>query len=138
MKNLRLIPDILRHEPIVKAIFTYDRELIALVKSQKGARWSQTLQSWYFSKKDFQLNSFYQSLQGKVYLDYSKLNENTSSHTPKNIISKAPKNTVVLPKAYKEQLILKRYSQNTIKTYCSCFLRFMAFFKNQSIDSLTK
>jgi hypothetical protein len=58
MKNLRLIPDILRHEPIVKAIFTYDRELIALVKSQKGARWSQTLQSWYFSKKDFQLNSF--------------------------------------------------------------------------------
>ena len=138
MKNLRLIPDILRHEPIVKAIFTYDRELIALVKSQKGARWSQTLQSWYFSKKDFQLNSFYQSLQGKVYLDYSQLNENTSSYTPKNIVSKAPKNTVVLPKAYKEQLILKRYSQNTIKTYCSCFLRFMAFFKNQSIDSLTK
>ena len=37
MKNLRLIPDIHQHEPIVKAIFAYDRELIALVKSQKGA-----------------------------------------------------------------------------------------------------
>ena len=33
MKNLRLIPDIHQHEPIVKAIFAYDRELIALVKS---------------------------------------------------------------------------------------------------------
>ena len=48
MNNLRLIPDTHRHEPIVKASFTYDRELIALVKAQKGARWSQTLRSWYF------------------------------------------------------------------------------------------
>jgi len=52
MKNLRLIPDIHQHESIVKAIFAYDRELIALVKSQKGALWSQSLQSWYFNLKN--------------------------------------------------------------------------------------
>ena len=53
IKNLRFVPDIHRHEPIVKASFAYDRELIALGKSQKGARWSQSLQSWCFSKKKF-------------------------------------------------------------------------------------
>ena len=138
MKNLRLIPDIHQHEPIVKAIFAYDRELIALVKSQKGALWSQSLQSWYFSKKDFQLSSFYQALKGKVYLDYSKLNTNAPKAPPKRITSKTAKNNIALPKAYNEQLILKRYSQNTIKTYSSCFLKFMGFFEKKSIDLLTK
>ena len=53
MQNLRLIPDIHRQKPIVKASFAYNRELIALIKSQKGARWSQSLRSWYFPTKEF-------------------------------------------------------------------------------------
>ena len=36
MKNLRLIPDFHRQHAIVKAEFAFDKELIALVKSQKG------------------------------------------------------------------------------------------------------
>ena len=65
MKNLRLVPDTHRHEPIVKASFAYDRELIALIKSQKGARWSQTLQSWYFFKKRFSIKFFLSSFKRK-------------------------------------------------------------------------
>ena len=74
-------------------------------------------------------------MKGKIYVDYSKLKDNTS--TPKSIISKPSKKTIALPE-YEEQLILKRSSQNTIKTYSSCFLKFMAFFENKSIDLLTK
>ena len=36
MKNLRLTPDFHRQHAIVKAEFAFDKELIALVKSQKG------------------------------------------------------------------------------------------------------
>ena len=138
MKNLRLISDIHQHEPIVKAIYAYDRELIALVKSQKGALWSQSFHSWCFSKKDFQLRSIYQALKGKVYLDYSKLNTSAPRAPPKRTTSKTAKNNIALPKAYNEQLILKRYSQNIIKTYSSCFLKFMSFFEGKSIDALSK
>ena len=138
MKNLRLIPDIHRDQKIVKAAFAYDRELISIVKLQKGARWSQTLQSWYFLKKKFQLNSFYQALKGKVYVDYSQLNTNTPKASQKRTTPKTAKKAISLPIAYKEQLILKRYSQNTTKTYSSCFLKFMVFFENKSIDLLTK
>lgn len=134
MDTLRLVPDTHRHELIVKANFAYDRELIALIKSQKGVRWSKTLQSWYFLKKDFQLNSFCQALKGKVYLDYSQLNRDNPT---KRTTSKPAKKTIALPSAYHEQLILKRYSQNTLKTYSSCFLKFMAFFENKPIDLLT-
>lgn len=141
MKNLRLLPATHKEQEIIKALFAYDKEVIALVKSQKGARWSQTLQSWYFPKKEFQLNSFYQALKGFVFIDYSKLKQQHSA--PSSIIAKktTPRESkicILLPQEYKEQLILKRYSQNTIKTYCSCFLKFMNFFKGQSIDHLSK
>ena len=53
MKDLRLLPTIYKHQAIVKVDFDFDKELIALVKAQKGARWSQTLCSWYFPKKEF-------------------------------------------------------------------------------------
>jgi len=52
MKNLRFIPDIYSCQPINKAAFAFDRALMALVKSQPSARWPQTLQSWYFLKRN--------------------------------------------------------------------------------------
>ena len=82
MKNLRLLPEFHRKEQIVKADFINDEALISLVKAQKGARWSKTLKCWYFPKADFNLNTFYQSLKGKAYIDYSKL-KLTSSPTKK-------------------------------------------------------
>ena len=48
MQTLQLIPAVHQQQPIVKAIFAYDKEIIGLVKSQKGARWSQTMETWYF------------------------------------------------------------------------------------------
>ena len=52
MNNLQLIPDIHRPQNIFKATFAYDWELIAFIKSNNEVRWSQMLQSGYFSKKD--------------------------------------------------------------------------------------
>ena len=136
MKSLRLLPELHRKEQIVKADFIYDETLIALVKAQKGARWSQTLKCWYFLKADFNLNTFYQSLKGKAYIDYSKLKQ-TSSPTKKTTPAKS-KPTLKLPKAYLEQLVIKRYSKNTVKTYSSCFLKFRLFFKHQKLETLNK
>ena len=73
MNNLRLIPDIRHRQPIIKAVFAYDRELIALVKAQKGARWSQTLRSWYFPQKDFKLHVFCQAMKSNAFVDYQHL-----------------------------------------------------------------
>ncbi len=138
MKNLRLLPDIHRQQKIIKAAFAYDRELITLIKSQKSARWSQSLQSWYFPKKDFQLNRFYQSFKGKAFIDYSQLQKKSSTAPLSKKVPKESKPEIQLPKGFKEQLILKRYSQNTVKTYCSCLLKFKDHFKGQDIDSLSK
>ena len=138
MKNLRLLTDFHRQQAIVKATFAYDRELIDLVKKQEGARWSQSLKTWYFIKKDFQLNRFFQSFKGKVFIDYSQLQKISSTAPFSKKFPKESKPEIQLPKGFEEQLILKRYSQNTVKTYCSCLLKFKGHFKGQDIDSLSK
>lgn len=137
MTSLQLIPVLHKQQPIVKVIFPYNKDLIALVKHQKGARWSQTLQSWYFLKEEFQLNPFYNALKGVAFIDYSRLKLKSSPAPIKKAFSKK-KVALQLPKEYKEQLVLKRYSQNTIKTYSSCFLKFMLFFKNQKLETIGK
>lgn len=129
MKNLRLIPDIHRQEHIVKANFAFDKELIALVKKQTGVRWSQTLKCWYFSKADFNLNTFYKNFEGSAFIDYSQLKQQS------DLIKKT---TIKIPKEYLEQLVLKRYSQNTVKTYCSCFQKFITHFMGRDIECLSK
>ena len=95
MKNLRLIPDIHRQQHIVKANFAFDKELIALVKKQTGVRWSQTLKCWYFSKADFNLNTFYKNFEGSTFIDYSQLKQQS------DLIKKT---TIKIAKEYLEQL----------------------------------
>lgn len=85
-----------KNQAIVKAHFAFDREIIALVRNLEGARWSQTLQSWYFPKADFNLNTLYQSCKGKVFIDYSRLKQ--ASLPIKKTVSEPPKPIVNIPK----------------------------------------
>ena len=138
IKNLQLTPHIHKKQAIIRADFAYDRVLVDLVKKQKGVRWSQSLKAWYFIEKDFQLNRFYQALKGIAFIDYSQLKKPFPRSSLSKKSSKEFKSEIQLPKGFKEQLILKRYSQNTVKTYCSCLLKFKDYFKGQKIDSLSK
>lgn len=53
MKNLLLVPNFHRQQTIIKTNFTFNKELIVLVKTLKEARWGKTLNSRYFPKKEF-------------------------------------------------------------------------------------
>ena len=60
MNNLRLIPDVYRLQPLIKANFSFGKEMIVLINQQK-VRWSQLPRSWYFpkiSKKEVLLKTY--------------------------------------------------------------------------------
>ncbi|MHC1706091.1 MAG: site-specific tyrosine recombinase/integron integrase [Bacteroidales bacterium] len=42
------------------------------------------------------------------------------------------------PDAYIEKLRVKRYSENTIKTYCDCFREFINYFNNKNLSEITE
>ena len=49
MNNLRLIPDVYRLQPLIKANFSFGKEMIVLINQQK-VLWSQLPRSCIFQK----------------------------------------------------------------------------------------
>jgi len=138
MKTIQLRPNNLRNEPIIMVQFPFDKELIGCVKTIENTRWSQTLSSWYVKKKDFNLHRVFSVFKSIAYVDYSAL-KTTKDHTilKEHVKRKAYAKTPI-PNAYIEHLKLKRYSENTIKTYVSELKKFSAFYASRDLDTLTR
>ena len=110
--------------------FTYDKELIQLSKSI-GCRWSKSERVWYLYRSRRNLELIKSVFKNRAEITF------LNPQTPKKDI---PKKRVVkkqAPEAYKNLLIRKRYSPNTIRTYTIMFEGFMAYFSDKKVDELT-
>lgn len=58
---------------IVKLEFSYNEDLIRLVKNIRGARWNSFYRWWYVEKRAGLLDEVLGIFKGKAYLDYKAL-----------------------------------------------------------------
>lgn len=61
------------HREVVKLEFSYSEELVKLVKSVPGAKWSSFYRMWYIEKRAGLLKEVMNCFKGKAYLDYKSL-----------------------------------------------------------------
>ena len=110
-----------RDKHVILIRFDKDAELIARVKKLKGARWSSTLKAWYVPD----------------VAEYRKrfgLAEAKESEEIKRIEEKIhPVNREAFGRMM-DQLKLKSYSANTIKTYRNEFMQLLVVLKSHSVD----
>lgn len=109
-----------QQQPVLWLRFDYDRAKINVIKAL-GARWSQSQKCWYL--KD------------------SKYNRELAGLPPKTIgkdalIRISPINQAALQRM-EEQLLLKAYSPNTIRTYTIEFAQLLYLLKEVDVNSLT-
>lgn len=137
----------------IKLVFDYDQELIDLVKQLEGIKWSKTNKCWYILNNPDNLKKvIFITSKNEIILDkdeFFKHSQNdkvvsaTSNLKPINKIEKnKPKiikkeKLIECPKEYLEKLKLKRYSENTIKTYSWLFTEFINFYPDKDIDLIT-
>ena len=138
MKTILLRPHNLRNEPIIMVQFPFDKELIGCVKTIENTRWSQTLNSWYMKKKDFNLHPVFNVFKGIAYVDYSALKTTKDRTVLKERVKRKAYAKTPIPNAYIEHLKLKRYSENTIKSYVSEFKKFSSYFSKHNLETLDK
>lgn len=112
--NARLI----RHhgEIRIAVIFEKNKELIARIKQFEGSKWSQTLQLWHVPDTEanrirFKLKTIQESMPSEEGI---LAIENFSRH-----------------------LKSKRYSQNTIKSYCDALQSFLVFYREKPVKDIT-
>lgn len=151
-RSIELVPGYLHNELIVKIHFEFNRKIIEIIKTFPGRRWNKESRYWYIPRCDFNLSTFINHLDTLASIDYSALEAFDNGvylslpephsateghkHTKKFEESiETPK--IELPTEYLEMLIRKRYSQNTVKTYVSCFRSFMLEFIDKKLDSIT-
>src|SRR5690554_1336901 len=109
-----------KNRNVIWISFPYDPVLVAALKSVAKAYWSQSNRKWYVAD-----NAHHRKLFG-IEVDYVA---RSAQHI-------SPFNLQAL-KRYVEQLKLKGYSPNTIKTYAAEFTQLLKTIKNHRVDDLT-
>jgi len=120
-ENYTFEPGTHKGKDVIWISFEYNPLLIAQLRNNFKAYWSRSNKKWYVADI-----SHYRELfgLGNKYFSQSKLNE-VSAENRKEL------------QRYIEQLQLKGYSPNTIKTYSNELIQLLKILKNRKVGDLT-
>ncbi len=141
-KTVKLIKDQHRGQEILKLEFEYDKLLIEKVKAI-GCKWSQSKKCWYLPFEQEGYKKVIGVFKGVAWVDATALFEgkkpieNRLVQPEDNKALKPSVSKIVLPQEYMDKLKRKRYSESTIKTYCSLFKHYMAYLSPIKIEQAT-
>lgn len=137
MKRIYLNKTIRNGKPIIMVEFDKrDEEIIALVKSFPERKWCNEGQFLYVPNNPKIVNEIFAICKGKLWVDITRLKSKPSPNKPikpKVIIPKGP-----IPAKYIQSLKERRYSKNTLNTYCDLFSQFVGHFKDKDLNSITR
>ena len=118
----------------------YDKDFPKLMKQVPGSRWTPQEKCWHFpyhkkSYEAFRLVFKEVEIEEKESPDFGLRIEKKLDEKGKNLLSEKQK---LLLNTVEKQLILRRYSRSTIKTYKSFFIQFLLFIKTNNPEELEK
>ncbi|WP_310558062.1 site-specific integrase [Flavobacterium sp.] len=109
-----------RKEKRIAVYFEKNAELIARIKQVEGARWSQSLMAWHLPDTD-----------------ENRLRFKIASSDGKSALSQIKESNQLVLKRFIEEIQLKGYSANTLKTYRNEFGIYLNFLKEIPAESCT-
>jgi len=118
--------------------FKFDKELISLVKSLPGARWSKQKKCWHIADSRGVVSELLEVFRGKAWIDFSSLKseirmpvENKGKiNVPKPQMLSSEDNEIL--ENFRKWMAHKRYSPSTINTYNDSLRAFVRFIKPKS------
>ena len=133
-------------ERCIGILFYPNKILQALVKELPGVSWSKQHKVIYVPNTPGHLNTIYEKFRGVAWINgryfYRNKPVNTQGDGNGDISwvykRKLTKDHRSCPDAYLQKLQLKKYANNTIKTYVTAFERFINHYKQHAIDELTE
>jgi integrase/recombinase XerD len=120
--------------PRLKLLFARDEQVISWLRSLKDCRWSATMGCWHIPYYANHLSFLNKKFTGRLL--FRPTSGAAARQAPPAQQSKPVAPLVEVPKAFVEQMRLRRYSPNTIKTYTSALARFLAFHVEQKPEEI--
>lgn len=125
--------------------FKTDKVIDALVNQLSGLLWSETNTMYYIPNTKKQLDELFSLFKGIAWIDgrffferdkSKKLNENRDLTWLQQ--RRLPSTYKACPDSYTNKLIIKKYSNNTIKSYVSAFEKFLNHFPDKKVEELSQ
>ena len=140
LKNL-----LINNEKCIGLQFYSNKALNIIIQELKGIRWNEEFNMYYLSNTKCNLDAIFNLFRGVAWVDskYFFKQSRSKQLDQKFDVSwfrkrKRHSKYRFCPENYLQKLELKKYSNNTVKSYVSCFEEFMAYFPNEKIDNLNE
>lgn len=153
MQTIVLKPFYHRGEECMGIYFTADAVINEIIRKVAKIKWSQTFRCWYMPCNRESYHLLIQALVGKVLVDATLLKiylQQRKALVPVQQQNIAPSTATMLIqcplsevnlialKKFRDRLILKGYSSNTIKNYCNEFHQLLRLLGNKHVNDLKK
>ena len=125
--------------------FYTNKALDIIVKELDYIAWSDEFNMYYVPNNKSSLDSIYSIFRGVAWINSKYFFQKTRSKQLTEEFDvewyrkrKKCSSHRHCPELYLQKLELKKYSNNTVKSYVSCFEEFINYFPNQEIDNLNE
>ena len=125
--------------------FYANKLLDILIKELNGVLWSEEFNMYYLPNNKENLDRIYKLFRGVAWIDSKYFFQQTRSKQLKETFNvvwfrnrKRSPNFKFCPESYLQKLELKKYSNNTVKSYVKCFEDFINYYNESSIDNLNE
>ena len=125
--------------------FYSNNALNVLVKELNGICWSDEFSMYYLPNNKRNLDNIYSLFRGVAWIDSQYFFQNTRSKQLKETFDvswfrkrERKPNFRFCPESYLQKLELKKYSNNTVKSYVKCFEDFINYYYDKVIDDLNE
>ncbi len=125
--------------------FNSDKVLNSLVKDLKDLSWSNAYSMFCLPNDKGSLDSIFKLFNGVAWINTNYFFDKSNS---KDLDEKfdvqwfrkrnKPSNYKICPESFLDKLEIKRYANNTVRTYVSCFERFINYYPSKEIDDLNE
>lgn len=123
--------------------FYANKVINILIKELNDVQWSTEFTMYYVPNNKTNIDQIFSLFKGVAWIDtqyfYEKsrakgLNETFDASWVKT--RKRPNNFKFCPDNYLQKLELKKYANNTVKTYVSCFEDYLNYYSSQDVNTL--
>ncbi|MEA1784891.1 site-specific tyrosine recombinase/integron integrase [Arenibacter sp. GZD96] len=125
--------------------FSPDKVIHALLKTLPNPKWSAQYHMAYVPNTKENLSRIYTTFKGVAWINYNRFLSNKPIHNGAKEVDlswfrerEVPPNYRVCPESYLQKLELKRYANNTVRTYVPLFEMFINHYKERELHTITE
>ena len=143
MKTITVKPAIFGKKKYLQLIFQYDKEIIAVIKTLPGRVWLPDKKSWYINFEAQTVNRLVEVFSGRVCLDFELMPDpslKTEGNKTGTEITLSPLEDVdkLRIEKLRDFMVHRRYSPNTVRTYCEIITTYLRYIKPLKADEEVK